>query len=736
MSTPPSSTVVPPAEPKAGSHAWLKGETGALIRSIDWPRHPMGPIEGWPQSLRTALSICLGSDFPMALWWGPEVWQLYNDGYVHVLGGKHPEAMGQQGNVCWAEIWDVVGPIYERVMTSGESSFFSDLLLVMERNRYVEETYFTFSYSPVLDEQGGVGGNLIVCTETTERVVGERRLRTLRDLGARAAEGKNAAEACAIAAEILAANLWDIPFACIYLLDGEGRFELAGSSGVAAGCPVALEIVEPGGEGWPFDEVVRTSQICGVDDLASRFSEVPASPWEDPTRSALMLPLATPGQDRPTGVLVAGVSPRRALDESYRSFYQLAAGQIAAAIADARAYEEERRRAEALAELDRAKTTFFSNVSHEFRTPLTLLLGPLEDALDDLDDGASLVPVHRERVETAHRNALRLLKLVNTLLDFARIEAGRVQAVYEPTDLPAYTAELASVFRSAVERAGLRFAVDCPPLEISAYVDREMWEKIVLNLLSNALKFTLEGEIAVRLRTADGGKRLELSVSDTGVGIHADELPRVFERFRRVRVARARSQEGTGIGLALVQELVRLHGGEVRAESEPGRGTAFTVSIPAGSDHLPADRIGSARTVTSTAVGAAPYVEEALRWLPSAAEQGEEPAISLASADRILLVDDNADMREYVRRLLGPWTVETAADGTSALESALAAPPDLVLADVMMPGLDGFELLRALRSHPRTATVPVILLSARAGEEARVEGLQAGADDYLVKPFS
>jgi len=741
----PDTPLSPPAapSPRAGSHAWLKGETGALIGAIDWSRHPMGPIEGWPQSLRTALSICLGSDFPMALWWGPEVWQLYNDGYVPVLGGKHPQAMGQQGNVCWAEIWDVVGPIYERVMTTGESSFFTDLLLVMERNRYTEETYFTFSYSPVLDEQGGVGGNLIVCTETTERVIGERRLRTLRDLGARAAEGKNAAEACVIAAETLASNPWDVPFACIYLLDGlldgDGRLELAASVGVKAGCPVAPQsplVKEAAEEGWPFAEVIRTSRICSVDDLAGRFSEVPASPWEDPTRSALVLPLAAPGQERPTGVLVAGVNPRRAMDESYRSFYQLAAGQIAAAIADARAYEEERRRAEVLAELDRAKTAFFSNVSHEFRTPLTLLLGPLEDTLDD---PSPLPPAHRERVETAHRNALRLLKLVNTLLDFARLEAGRTQAVFEPVELGSFTAELASAFRSAMDRAGLRLAVDCPPLPagVEAWIDRDLWEKVVLNLLSNALKFTREGEIAVRLRSVEKGEKIELSVSDTGVGIAPEELPYVFERFRRVRPAWARSHEGTGIGLALVQELVRLHGGEIRAESEPGRGTAFTVSIPAGSHHLPADRLGSARTLESTALGAAPYVEEALRWVPAASTPSPPADEPRAAGGRILVADDNADMRDYLRRLLAPrWTVAAVPDGATALASALASPPDLVLADVMMPGLDGFELLRALRADVRTRTLPVILLSARAGEEARVEGIEAGADDYLVKPFS
>jgi PAS domain S-box-containing protein len=448
------------------------------------------------------------------------------------------------------------------------------------------------------------------------------------------------------------------------------------------------------------------------------------------------------------------------------------------------AREQERQRAETLAELDRAKTLFFTHVSHEFRTPLTLSLAPLQDALSDRVN--PLTPPHRERVELAHRNAIRLLKLVNTLLDFSRIEAGRMEAVYEPTDLALFTTELASVFRSAIERAGLRLIVDCPPLPEPVYVDREMWEKIVLNLLSNAFKFTLEGEIAVMLHPTDD-HHVMLQVQDTGTGIPPEELPRVFERFYQVRRTNARTYEGSGIGLALVHELIRLQGGTVDVSSTLGQGTCFTIAIPLGKAHLPidrlrrvvGDRITATRTLASTAIGAAPYVEEAERWLPEEGnrEQGtgnreelstppdSDPpqpplkrgensvkvplfkgdlggspgleTLPTPSPAHILLVDDNADMREYLTRILSEHVqVEAVADGASALAAAQERVPDLVLTDVMMPGLDGFELLKALRANPSTREIPIILLSARAGEESVVEGLEAGADDYLIKPFS
>ncbi|MFZ5509261.1 MAG: EAL domain-containing protein [Pseudomonadota bacterium] len=376
-----------------------------------------------------------------------------------------------------------------------------------------------------------------------------------------------------------------------------------------------------------------------------------------------------------------------------------------------------------LQDLDRVKTEFFSNVSHEFRTPLTLLLGPLDDLLGQPAD--ALAAPQRAALEVAHRNALRLLKLVNNLLDFSRLEAGCVQPQRQPIDLGAFTAELASSFRSLCEQAGLELVVDCPPLPQGVEVDPAMWEKIVLNLLSNAFKFTFEGRIEVRLRAAAG--EAELTVSDTGTGIAPQELPHLFERFHRVEGARGRSYEGSGIGLALVDELVRLHGGSVRVDSEPGKGSSFMVRLPF-----------AAGRATAAAPAAAPslapvFLEEARRWLPEPAET----ATPAPSRGRVVVADDNADMRAYLRRLLeeAGYAVEAVADGAAALAVCQDRGPDLLLADVMMPGLDGFSLLQRLRENPATSALPVILLSARAGKEARVEGLAAGADDYLVKPF-
>ena len=278
-----------------------------------------------------------------------------------------------------------------------------------------------------------------------------------------------------------------------------------------------------------------------------------------------------------------------------------------------------------------------------------------------------------------------------------------------------------------------------------AYVDREMWEKIVLNLVSNAFKFTFEGVIEVKLRNS--GTHFELTVRDTGTGIPADELPKLFERFHRVAGARGRTYEGSGIGLALVQELVRLHGGTVAAESTYGEGTTFCVRVPLGRSHLSQAQVGPAAARVSTAIGARSFVEEALRWLPDTgsddepviwdAPAGEQNEGKSAERPRILIVDDSADMRDYVRRLLGArYDVQMAEDGEAAHAAIETHPPDLVLSDIMMPRLDGLGLLSRLRSDPRTSTLPIILLSARAGEESRVEGLRTGADDYLIKPFT
>jgi signal transduction histidine kinase len=723
------------------------GELGALMRSMDWSRTSLGPIEVWPQALRTSVRIMLTSRQPMFVWWGDELINLYNDAYKSIVGGKHPQALGQPASVVWREIWDQIEPRANSAMTTNEGTYDEALLLIMERNGYREETYYTFSYSPVPNDTGEAGGILCANTDDTQRIIGARQLALLRELAACTTDARSIDEVCGRCIQSLETDPRDLPFALLYLQDPSGRMTLEGCSGIGTNHAESIRAASV----WPVEQVLRTHAPALVTDLTS-LGSLPNGAWDCPPHQAVVLPIAPSGKTGRAGVLVAGLNPYRLLDDGYQGFLGLVAGQIAAAIANAQAYEEERRRAEALAELDRAKTAFFSNVSHEFRTPLTLMLGPLEELLARDELLASRQGENRPLIEVAYRNGLRLLKLVNSLLDFARIEAGRVQADYQPTDLAAFTADLASSFRSATEKAGLRLIVSCAPLAQPVYVDRDMWEKVALNLISNAFKFTLEGEIAVRLESSHHGAMAKLTVHDTGTGIPLQEMPRLFERFHRVEGARGRTHEGTGIGLALVQELVKLHGGSIFVESELGSGSTFTVHVPFGTAHLPPDQVGAVSTGASTATRAEAYVDEALGWLPANGQQKiadtSRPSylapVSLLDGGtkaslrgRVLLADDNADMRDYVSRLLSShFEVAAVSDGKEALDHALNDPPDLILSDVMMPGLDGFALLKALRTEPSTSTLPVILLSARAGEESRVEGIEAGADDYLVKPFT
>ena len=695
------------------------GEAGRLMSEVDWARTPVGPVSTWPESLRTAVSICMASRFPMVVWWGPELVFMFNEAYRPLLGTKDARSIqGGAGEHVWPEIWAVIGPMLMGVVAGGESTWSEDQMLLLARNGYFEECYFTFSFSAIRDESGGIGGVFTAALETTLRVVNERRLTTLSEVAEASAQATEEDEVCRWAAEALASNRSDIPFAFVYLLDDEGKPVLAGSSHDAAESALI-----PAGS---LAEVAATGSPQTV-DLPGASADLPPELGLDvPPRQALVLPIPKAGEGRSAGVLVAGISARRALDDSYRRFFGLVAAAIGSALGVARAHEEEWRRAEGLAELNRVKTAFFSNISHELRTPLTLLLGPLERAIP------SLPSEHRGDLELAHRNALRLLRLVNALLDFSRLEAGRIDALYSPIALARQTAELASSFRSAIEAAGMTLTVDCPPLLEPAYVDLDMWEKVVANLLVNAFKFTFEGGVTIATRmTADA---FELTVADTGVGIALDELPRVFERFQRIRNTRSRTHEGTGIGLSLVRELVELHGGTVAVASVPGQGTTFTVAIPRGSEHLPAHRVTDAPTGSRTS-GVASFVAETLRWqpVPAVVDHGPEAA----QRGTVLIVDDNADMRDYLAGLLSPhWHVVLVPDGGEALRYVGESLPDLVLTDVMMPGMDGFEFLRRLREDSRTRSVPVLMLSARAGDEAAVEGLEAGADDYLVKPFA
>ncbi|WP_030340842.1 SpoIIE family protein phosphatase [Streptomyces sp. NRRL S-1022] len=720
-------------------------EVGEDLADVDWAATPLGPPREWPQSLQTAVSILLSSRFPMWMAWGGQLTFFCNAAYRRdTLGRKYPWALGRPANEVWAEIWDDIGPRIDTVLRTGEATWDEGLLLFLERSGYSEETYHTFSYSPLRDDGGDVVGMLCVVSEDTDRVIGERRMATLRDLGSDPSVIRTEQEVLAFADRQLARNRQDLPFTLTYLFDGDTA-RLAGAIGIPAGHPAAPASLPAGGHGgvWPTADLAR-GETALVPLTGDVFAGLPAGDWPEPPVQALAVPLLQQGS-APYGFLVAGLNRYRVLDPGYRGFVELTAGHIASGIGSARSYEAQQRRAEELAELDRAKTAFFSNISHEFRTPLTLIMGPVEELRTRLGDADG--PARRE-LDAIHRNGLRLGKLVNTLLDFSRIEAGRMQARYEPVDLAVVTGELASVFRSAVEKTGLAFDVDCRTPDEPVYVDRGMWEKVVLNLLSNALKFTFDGTIRVGVRGADG--HAVVTVADSGVGVPEAEMPRLFERFHRIENARSRSNEGSGIGLALVQELVRLHGGEITADSVEGEGTTFTIRIPYGTAHLPPDSVVAEAGSTVASATADPYVQEALRWLPDddggAAARGEvvpaddatSPSPARTVSARVLVADDNADMREYLARILAAagYDVTTVTDGVEALRSVRGGTPDLVVSDVMMPRLDGLELVARLRGDTRTAAVPVLLLSARAGQEASIEGLRAGADDYLVKPFA
>jgi len=712
------------------------GEMAGRMRALDWAATPLGSPKTWPQALRSAVVSLLVSKAQIVFVWGDDLITFYNDAYRPVLGVKHPDALGKPVRDVWSEIWlSGLKDLFDGVLDTGDAYWAQDRPFFIERHGYLEETYFDVSYDPVRDESDRVRGVYCIVTETTGRVLGERRLTTLRDLGRITQQASGVAEVHRAAANVLRESA-DIPFALLYGNAAPGApAQLLGWCGLDATSPAAPS--EMGGSVRPSWPLMDDMTILDEPSLRP-FGPLHVGPWPEPIQQVAVVPLALPGQ-APEGCLVAGINVRRRIDDDYRDFLRLVAANIAGAVAAVRRTEEERQRAEMLAELDRAKTAFFSNVSHEFRTPLTLMLGPLEDALaSGLSEGL------RSRLEVSHRNGLRLLRLVNTLLDFSRIEAGRAEAVFESIDIADLTRELASVFRSAIERAGLSFGVVCDRPRSPVFVDRDMWEKIVLNLLSNAFKFTFEGGISVSLAERDDA--VVLSVEDTGVGIPQDELPHVFERFHRVRGTEGRTHEGTGIGLALVSDLVKLHGGAVEVDSRLGQGSRFSVRIPTGSNHLPQDRVGARRARASTALGAAPFVEEAVRWLPETGEQPTGEDEGSAASDgahvttqgaRVLVADDNADMRAYLVRLLRPhWTVEAVADGEEALQAARRQRPDLILSDVMMPRRDGMALIGAIRGDPALASIPVILLSARAGAEARVEGMNAGADDYLTKPFA
>jgi signal transduction histidine kinase/DNA-binding NarL/FixJ family response regulator len=708
--------------------------TQLILRSTDWAATPLGPVSQWPEALRAVLKTVLPSRAPMMLWWGPELIQLYNDAATSIIGRKHPGAAGQRAAECYREAWHELGPLAEMVLAGAGATFSRNLFLRYERHGYVEETYWNFSHSPVHDGDH-VGGVLVAAMDTTRQVLAERRLGLLHRLGElSSAEAHSVRDAVAAAIATIGQDREDVPFALAHLLDDSRRtLHLAGSFGVDPGTAREWSVIpgpEDGIPSWKVTSSGRSTFVEGVRAMSGAVFEPSVLGGAVPD-DAMILPL----HDRTSGVVVGalalGLNPYRALDEDYRAFCRSVARQVSTALTDALAYDSQRRRAEALAQLDAAKTRFMQNVSHELRNPLTLILGSLRALRED---GRG----NRDDIDAADRSAMRLQRLVDSLLEFARADADQLHAMLEPTDLATVTADVASMFRAAIERAGMRLVVDIPPLSRPIEADTEMWVRILANLLANAVKFTLAGSISVRLREIEDD--VVLTVADTGIGISPDELTRIFDRFHMVPGVVGRSREGAGIGLSLVADLVAAHRGSVTVQSTVGAGSAFTVRLPMGAaavDARPVDiRTGMAAAFRAEVDAWVDRATAATAAAATAATAPEPNGHRRNGPGHVLVVEDHADMRTYLTRLLQSdgWRVTAVGNAPSALQMP-APPPDLVLSDVMLPGTDGLELVRTLRRLPETARVPIVLLTARAGTDSAAEGLAAGADDYIAKPF-
>jgi signal transduction histidine kinase/DNA-binding response OmpR family regulator len=699
--------VTTPLEPTASIRA--------VYDQVDWGATALGPRETWPGRLRLLVDLCLDSEFPVQISWGPDLLVLYNDAYVPLLGAdKHPWALGRPARELAPHLWPSEEQSRE-VMATGRAFHSADQQLIINRHGYPEEAYFSFSLSAIRDGDGRIVGLYNAITETTQHILYERRLQVLRRMGTVSITAEDfLPSTCRAAVEVIGRNRKSVPFVAVFLSDPSTTSpqRMAGY-GFDETSAASCELVELAPKGGPVLEVIEHGGTALVSGLRERypgvFSPGPLGPLTPD--QAFVLPVVMLGTRKPIGVLVMGVNPYWRPDEAYTAFTSMAARQLGVMITDAVSYQNERKRQQALEELDRARTEFFQNVTHELRAPLTMLLAPLRDILHE--QGVVLSAAARDTVETSIRAADRLQRVVDALLDISRAESGALIPDREEIDLASVTADVVEGFRPATE-GRLTLSIEMPDEPLRAYVDRTMWTTIVSNLVNNALKFTPVGEVAVNL--SGNENQVILTVADTGVGIPRDEQEHIFERFHRG--TSGDQQPGTGIGLALVADMTSAHGGSVEVDSEPGEGSRFVVRLPRYNGSSVVAGLGADGTAAS-----------------------QSDVVSGADRPRLLIIEDEPDLRGYLTKLFtkNGYAVAAAGDAETALtwlQDGAENPPDMVITDIMMPGQSGLDLLATIRLDERMARLPVVVLTARADAESAVEAFAAGADDFVVKPFN
>ncbi|CAG8455986.1 7389_t:CDS:10 [Funneliformis mosseae] len=750
-----------------------------LVASHDWSSTPLGPMETWDSTLKSTVNLCLHSVFPIAIYYGPEFVSIYNQSNViikltHLVkfselinfiisflnipipysvetdiknetSSRLVLALGKPFKEVWPETHHTTEPIFNEVMATRKGRFENDMLFVTDRDGYVEETYASFTLSPIFKEDGSMGGILNASQETTQRVLANRRLKALTELGNKTPGAKSVKDACHLITQTIRNNNADMPYALIYLIENHS----ATSNTPSTDTPKAHLVATTFDEGLDLQKVDGFDEICVAQDKLRRFlpdflldteeivdlanvtdeideliksdgniikSTVYIKPGKSNALSsgldndpkfctlfetgekiitspdfssswplqyvartnlhitvtlkdythAVLFPVKNTTGDL-TAIIIIGINKQRALDKEYMEFLHLVIGQVSASLSHGRFREEERKQAEMLASLNDQKILFFQNISHEL-PPLTLMLSPLEEVLEECPRDAPMY----SHLCMIQRNTRRLLRLVNTLLQFSRIESDKIEANYHEVDIGQLTSELAANFESMAKLFKLEYRVEIPDnfdsrLEKKVFVDLEMYEKIIFNLCSNAFKHTWNGSITLRLDAdrKDNKEVVVLEVTDTGVGISEEEIPNLFQRFYRIKSRQSRCHEGTGIGLALVKELTSLHGGDISCTSVLDRGTTFKICLPTGHEHLEL------------------ILESKEKYFPHTIE---DPIPLINSKHVVLLVDDNADMRNYLIGLLQKeYTVYSAFDGRDALRllKRLKCPPDLILSGMI-----------------------------------------------------
>ena len=809
------------------------GEAGALVRAIDWAKTPIGAVETWSHSLKATVGIVLHSRHPMFLWWGPELIQFYNDAYRPSFGeGRHPSAMGQRGRDCWADIWPMIWPQIADVMDRGQASWNEDALVPIERNGRREEVYWTYGYSPVFDDDGSVGGTLVVCTETTSRVLSARRLRILADLTESITLAVDAARVDHIALQALGRATLDVPFAFICHAEGPGggirvteavglsearasdlalsigprclsNFEhedsapldVSGPPIVSAEWPepVARLFVQtlPDSSGQPraklvvglsprleFDKEYREFLAQVAERIGFGLGRVEifrARALAENERNNLLLqaPIATAIVTGPDHVFrltneaylrmvgrrdlvgkrfvavfpeVIGTALPGVLDEVYRSGQPFAAEEYAVALARSdgsgseetffkfsldplrdgggnvygmivmaidtspqvrarrlleKTHEERERLLSELEAANRSKDEFLAMLGHELRNPLS----PITTALELMKLRSGGEPSREQQI--IERQVRHLTRLVDDLLDVSKITRGKVELKRERLEVSDVLARALEIASFLLEQRGHRLSIDAPRTGLSLKGDPVRLAQVIANLLTNAARYTNVGG-TIKLSAWREGAQIVISVADNGTGISADMLPQIFEPFVQGKRTRERAEGGLGLGLALVKNLVQLHGGEVHADSDgPGMGSVFTVRLPA----LPPGGI------------------------PESAPSKRAPS-SAGPGRSVLVVDDNADAADLLELMLksAGHRVTVAHDPLEALDIATGRDfeLDVIVLDIGLPVMDGYELGARLRAHSETCRL--IALTGYGQREDQERSRHAGFDVHLVKP--